>query len=209
MNLRPRPDTIAAKQGITKNHKTNLTDLEPGEYNPHEHTQQYNPLNYCYKLIITELNMELVIKFILETLDHKNKTPITFTTPNNHKHTIPFFPKRQEGQDPAQRHTGGTPNHNDYYHPDEHTYSIIPTIVRAAVLGNGMNTEPVLVTQEFVRTHITPERLLTAIEEFRDQVENDMNAPNGLLELLNDATNHYHSYLEDNLDDDLDDDLDW
>lgn len=176
------------------------TALEPQEPNIIDLPEQYNPFNYCYRVMITELNMELLVRFYIETLDHDQKHPIQFIR-DGKAYTIPFFPREQTGAEPADRHVLGELNLVTDYRHDEHPYYIIPVVVRAKVLGdplanNGDGSKDVLVTKELIINEISPERLAEAIEELRDDVENDPAAPAGLHDLLTEALGYKEQWSD-------------
>lgn len=170
---------------------TDPRDLEPQEINKLdqaiENQVKYNPFRFCYKVILEELNLELVIKFIVDDLDHNHKNTICFTA-DDKEYEIPFFPLQAEpgSIDPADTWEGPDDYYKSYRH-GERTCFIIPTIVRAKLLGDGMEKPDVLVTQEFVRDYVTPARLQQAIADFRQQILGDPTAPSGLKVLLTDV----------------------
>ncbi|MBW2672205.1 MAG: hypothetical protein JRD89_02160 [Deltaproteobacteria bacterium] len=211
----------------------NLHIDEPGcDENPLEHEPTYNPLQYCYpiKTILNDaectkrgcartqnnptdtkfcatctVEYELAIKFQLQT--HHQTTPINFIDPKTNKpHTTPFFPQNTDitiEPDP----TGPEPNLKDYQ-IGEPTYYLAPTILRCKHTETGQ-----LLTREATTHLISPEILQQALLNYRDQIEQDPNAPAILYQLLTmwDPKNYTAADLSsgDNWDDeDLDDDDD-
>jgi hypothetical protein len=223
LKLGKRPETIAALADSddveipVEHNEIDLISLEPGVDNPIDAPGEYNPYKYCYTVVVEELNMELVIKFIIDSLNHDEKHPIEFIR-DGKAYTIPFFPREQEGCDPIETWEGPG-DHHDFYRAGEHSYYVYPAIVRAKIFGdplanNGEGSTDVLVTKEFVREHITPERLAEALEALRDEVQDDPNAPVGLSCLLGDALGYNEwrgdgsslSFGPEDDDDDYDDD---
>lgn len=179
---------------------TDANALEPADANVIDAPEQYNPFNYCYRVMIEELNMELLVRFVIETLDHDQKHPIQFIR-DGVAHTIPFFPREQEGADPADKHIQGELDLNSDNRHDEHPYYIIPVVHRAKVLGDplandGKGSTDVLITKELVISEVSPERLAEAIEELRADVQSDPSAPAGLHDLLSEALGYKESWSD-------------
>ncbi len=203
--LRKRDDTTTALADAgdanvkSEPVEINLDTLLPGEANPIDHPEQYNPYNYCYKVMITELNMELIVRFFIEDLDHDEKYPIHFIR-DGIAYEIPFFPRPQEGTDPAETYEGPG-DHYKFYRAGEHHYAVIPMVVRAKILGNGLSgdegIEDVLINKDLVIAEVPPERLAEALEELRDEVSNDNNVPMGLYDLLTDALGYSEDWSGD------------
>lgn len=193
-------DPPSSSEDDTETTPTDPTALEPQDTNIIDLPKQYNPYNYCYRVMITELNMELLVRFYVETLDHDEKHPIQFIR-DGVTHTIPFFPREQVGKEPADRHIPGELNLTSAYADDEHPYYIIPTIVRAKIIGdplanNGNGTEDVLITKELVIAEVSPERLAEALEELLSDVQDDPSAPTGLRDLLSEALGHKEQWSD-------------
>jgi hypothetical protein len=152
--------------------------LMPQEDNPLDLEKVYNPLDYSYPIVIDKLRMEVVVRFHIETLDFENKQTLNFRGVE-----IPFFPQRFDGVDPAESQRGN--EIFNFYRENEHLYGICPMIVRAKVFGDGVNTKDVLVNREFVRDHVTPDMLYSAIADWYDnELAKDQYCPAGLLQVV-------------------------
>lgn len=168
------------KKNQNANHDS-IEGLLPGD--DFDYGETYNPFNYCYNLVLEELNMEVTVKFLLDEYDRTNLQPITFKDKEGKEHTIPFFPTVQTG------HTNYNINPNMFHNEweeDERKLSVIPSIVRAKVFGNGIDTKDVLVTEDIVQQHVTPDRLLSALMNFYYEIKEDPKAPTALMQLIKD-----------------------
>jgi hypothetical protein len=160
------------------NESLELDGLEPGEHNPIDTQDQYNPLRYCYLMIATvdEIDYEIAVRFGLQM--YGRQTPIDFIDPKTGKpHTVDFFPVMPEiGLEPEQ---GPEIDTNSGYQIGENTYYLLPTVHRCLRVDTSH-----LLTREAARHLISPEVLKTAILTYRDKIQEDPNAPTALLELL-------------------------
>lgn len=160
-------------------YKLMMQGLTPSEHNPLDHEPRYNPLRHCYNMTATvdDVDYEIAVTFQLQLWEQT--TPIEFTDPETgEKRTIPFFPKMSEHAiDPIINDP--EPNLKEGYQLGEPKYYLVPVVHRCKHLETGK-----LLDRESTRTLITPDILQEAIVAFRDQVEQDKNAPAILSELL-------------------------
>jgi len=184
------------------NDDLSLAGLEPGEDNPLEHEPTYNPLQYCYLMTATvdDVEYEIAVKFQLQ--EHNQTTPIDFINPKTgNAHSINFFPKFPEtGLEPEW--DGPDPKLNDGYQIGENPYYLVPTVCRCKHIETGQ-----LLSREIAVKLIGPEVLQAAILQYRSHVENDLDAPAYLAEML-DMWDPDKEYLFDEGDDTWDSDMD-
>ena len=189
------------------NEDLTLHGLEPGEDNPLEHEPTYNPLRYCYPMIATIDGDEYQIAVKFQLQEHHETTPIDFIDPATGKpHTIDFFPKMPDiAIEPEW--DGPNPHLESGYQIGENPYYLVPTVHRCKHITSGH-----LLTREAANKLLLPEILTTAILAYRDQVNEDPEAPAHLGELLDmwDPCNQaQHVEDDDWYDDEYEDEEDW
>jgi hypothetical protein len=153
-----------------------VAHLEPGcDENPLEAELEYNPLRYCYEITaVTEAGpAQVFVRFALQ--EHKALDTIEFTNAGQ-KCIIPFFPRMPEcGLEPLQY--GLSAETEKGYQVGENPYYLVPTVVKVVHKGASL-------TRDAAAYLITPDVLVEAISAYQHKIEEDPNAPAGLLDLL-------------------------
>ena len=172
---------------------TDVDALEPGDENPLDRPDRYNPLNHAYPIRVNITNrgeLELFVKFM--PVQGKNlptdliEISPAFEVPVSVEDVLISDPEldieqKVELEDQAQAEILKEEVTNDK------GWYLIPMIVKAAWVTEGDKIGEALganVSKEEAAKLVPPTDLLTAIRKYRDAVAQDGSAPAALLDLL-------------------------
>lgn len=179
-----------------------LNDLEPGDDNPLDAEQQYNPLNHSFPMNIETADgpVEIMVKFAV--VRGKENLPVEFINDAEDLQipvSIEDVPISEEGktfqipedifgeQTPADVVAEGALLDELAEDP---TYYLIPMIVRARRLVGPADENILgevggdLISKEETAELIPPDLLLARLRQYREEVTADEAAPTALLDLL-------------------------